>query len=250
MCIVSSCQVTGSTYYGIIAVLESPGDKLELITLPLGPKHNARSTCSVNSEYASALWLRCTEDVLRGVVRSINPDKFNMTTGIDASGSTGGRKRKSAQELCKPTPEEALIVSLQSDMEALRKDNKKLRKQLERRDSTIVANTSTIEEKKTEIKKLKSELKSAKNAKKPKSIPSKCTQCTKRAREEATPENNKTSRGGQVTTLQQQSQQSDQDIERVLVSERDKNDKLVMDLTSQMTNTLQRVVADVVQKSW
>ena len=168
-----------------------------------------------------------------------------MATGIDARGSTEGRKRKPPQVQCKPTPEEVLVVSLRSDIEILKKENKKLLKRLEKRDSTISENESAIAEKKKEIKELKNELKSAKNAKKAKSIPSKCTQCTMRAREETTPANNKTSRGGQQ---QQQSRQStNQDIVQVLVSERDKNDKLVMDLTSQMTNTLQKVVADVVQ---
>ena len=238
--------MTGGTYYGIIAVPATHGDKLELVTLPLGPKHNARSTCSVNSEYVGALWRRCTEDVIRGVVRSINPDKFNMTTGIGASESSRGRKRQSPQEPCKPTQEEALVVSLQSDIENLKRDKKKLLTKLTQRESTITANDITITELKAEIKELKKELKSAR-AKKPKSIPSKCTRCTTRAQEETTPANNKRSRGGQATTLQQKSRQSDQDIVRVLVAERDKNDRLVLDLTSQLTSTLHKVVENVVQ---
>lgn len=227
------------------------GDKLKLITLPLGPKHNARPTRRVNTEYANALWDRCNVDALRDVVRSINPDKFNMVSGTDTHESTVGRKRRTTQEPCELTLEQAQaahIVSLQSDLETEKKEVKKLEKQLAQRNNKIATQSEDIAEYKRDIARLKKDLKKEQN-KKPKSIPSKCTRCTTRAREETTPENNKTSKGGRVAQLtsEQQPQHAVENMVRVLVSERDKNDKLVLDLTAAMTNTLQKVVADVVQ---
>lgn len=239
MCIVSSCQVTGNAYYGIVAVGATPNGGVELVPVLLGPKHTARPTCCVNVEYANALWLRCTEDALRDVVRSINPDKFNMSAGTDAAESTEGRKRKSPPAVCVPDPDKAQIVLLQSELETLRKEIKRLTKTLERRDTTIIEKESIVAENKKEITQLKKDLKTAQNAKKPKSAPRECTKCAMRAREETTPENRKSSK--------QQPQPQSADIVQVLVSERDKNDKLVMDLTSQMTDTLVKVVADVVK---
>ena len=239
MCIISSCQVTGNSYYGIMAVPAPSEGGVELITMPLGPKHNARPTCSVNSDYADALWSCCTADALRKVVRSINPDKFQMTTGAGTS-ETAGRKRK-AREVYDhvPPPEQTLIVTLQSDVATLKKEKVKLAKKLEKRQSTIAEKDEVIAKQKEEIGRLKKDLKTAKNAKKPKSIPKKCPQCEKRARDESSPDNRRSAK--------QQSQQSGPDIVQVLVAERDKNDKLVMDLTSQLANTLKEVVKDVVQ---
>ena len=225
---------------------EVEGDEVKLITLPLGPKHQSRPTHRVNGEYADALWLHCSEDKLRGVVRKINPDKFNMAAGVDTTQkSTVGRKRRSTQEPCEPTPEDALnavIVSLQSDLETEKKGVRKLEKRVQNRDAKIAEHEKTIAKQKKEIAQLKKDVKKEKN-KKPKSTP--CTRCTTRAREETTPENNKTSRGG---PSKQESQQSGEEMVRVLVGERDKNDQLVLNLTAQMTTCLKQVVSDVVQK--
>ena len=49
----------------------------------------------------------------------------------------------------------------------------------------------------------------------------------------------------QVTTTQPP-QQSGAEMVQVLVNERDKNDKLVLNLTEQMMDTLKKMVADVV----
>ena len=226
------------------------GDEVKLITLPLGPKFQARPTRHVNGAYVDALWLQCTEDKLRGVVREINPDKFNMAAGVDTTcDRTAGRKRKSTQEPNEPTPEQALqalIVSLQSDVETEKREVKKLKKHIASRDKKITDNEKIITKQKGEISKLKKDLKKEKTQKR-KSTPSKCTRCTRRAREENTPENN-ASGGGQVAqvTTTQPPQQSGAEMVQVLVNERDKNDKLVLNLTEQMMNTLKKVVADVV----
>jgi uncharacterized coiled-coil protein SlyX len=247
MCIISSCHVTGFTYYGVMA--EVDGDEVKLVTLPLGPKHQSRPTQRVNGEYADALWLHCTEEKLRGVVRKINPDKFNMAAGVDTTQeSTVGRKRRSPPELCDPTPGDALnaaIVSLQSDLETEKKKVRKLEKRVQHRDAKIAEHENTIAKQKMDIAQLKKDVKKEKN-KKPKTTP--CTRCTTRAREETTPENNKTSSGGPSKQKSGRVGDGAAEMVRVLVGERDKNDKLVLNLTAQMTKTLTQVVSGVVQK--
>lgn len=83
VCSVSPAHVIGTFPYVLMAPDDQTGPELQLASFIIGKKCKAADILptTVSEEYALAVSALCSDDLMRSVIRRINPDRFNSTTG-------------------------------------------------------------------------------------------------------------------------------------------------------------------------